>query len=102
MTERRRLDRTAWLTTIPLVALILAELWTWLDRRPGGTVSETVWWALGDQGRPWWWLLSGALLAFLAWMAAHFVLIGPACGWRHLLILLGAGILAGAGLYLVR
>lgn len=48
MAERpRHLDRTAWLTTIPLVALILAELWTWLDRKPGGTVSETVWWALG-------------------------------------------------------
>lgn len=47
MAERRRLDRTAWWTTIPLVVLIVAEFVTWLDHRPGGTVSETVWWALG-------------------------------------------------------
>jgi len=38
----------------------------------------------------------------LAWLAGHFVLIGPACGWRHLLVLLGVGIIAGVGLYLVR
>jgi len=102
VTERRRLDRTAWLTTVPLLALILAELWTWLDRKPGGTVSETIWWALGDIGRIWWWIGSGLLLMLLAWLAGHFVLIGPACGWRHLLVLLGVGIIAGVGLYLVR
>ena len=98
----RRLDRTAVITGIPLVALVVAEFWTLLDGREGGTVSETVWTVLGGIESPWYWALGGALLGFLGWMAAHFVLVGPDCGWRDLLVLTIGCALIGCGLHLVR
>ena len=98
----RRLDRTAAITGIPLLALVVAEFWTLLDGRDGGTVSESVWVALGGIESPWYWTLGGALLGFMAWMAAHFVLVGPDCGWRDLLVLVVGCALIGLGLHLVR
>lgn len=98
----RRLDRTAIITGVPLVALIVAEFVTWLDGRPGGTVSETVWCALGDPDSPARYFLGGPLVGFLAWLPFHFVIVGPSCGWRQLLVLVLAGAVTGAGLYLVR
>ena len=101
-TRPRRLDRTAVITGIPLVALVVAEFWTLWDRRPGGTVSETVWVALGGIESPWYWALGGAMLGFLGWLAAHFVIVGPDCGWRDLLVLVLGCALIGCGLHLVR
>lgn len=100
--QRRRLDKTAWVTGLPLVALFVAELWTWLDRRPGGTVSETVVYTLGDRGSVWYWAYGGALVAFLLWMAVHFVFIGLDFGWRQLLVLVAGFVLVGTGLWAVR
>lgn len=81
----RRLDWTAIITGVPLVALIVAEFVTWLDGRPGGTVSETVWCALGDPDSP-----------------ARYFLGGTSFGWRQLIVLVLAGAVTGAGLYLAR
>ncbi len=100
--EVPRLDRTAWLTGLPLVALVIAEFWTLLDRRPGGTVSETIWHTLGSRDAVWHWAYGGALVGFLLWCAVHFVLVGPDFGWRQLLVLIGVCVLAGVGLWLVR
>ena len=100
--EPRKLDKTAWVTGFPLAVLVLAEFWTLLDRRPGGTVTETVRWALGDYARPWYWLLSGAIVGFLLWMALHFVHDPGVWGWRQLIVLTGGCVLTGAWLYIVK
>ena len=96
-----RLDRTAWITGLPLVALVIAEFWTLVDRRPGGTISETIWFALGGRDSAWYWVFAGMLTGLLFWMGWHFV-VDPACGWRQLLVLVAGFALVGAGLWAVR
>lgn len=72
-----------------LVALIVAELIGVLDGRPGGSLSEWIWWHLGGRQSVAWPLLGAPLAAICCWMVPHF-LIGPDVSWRSLLALWAA------------
>lgn len=69
-----------------LVALVVAELVGVLDGKPGGSLSEWIWWRLGGRSSLAWPLLGAPIAAICCWMVPHF-LIGPAVTWRSLLAL---------------
>lgn len=62
----------AWLAW--LAAFAVLEGIALLNRRDGDTLSENVWRALlPSRGAPYWRLRRFVLLAFCAWLSAHFL-----------------------------
>ena len=100
-TRERRLDRTALVTGIPLLALLAAEFWTLLDRQPGGTITETGVYLLGGRyGLPWY-AGVGFLAGLCGWMVVHFA-DPDAWRWQELIVLVIGCTLIAAWLYLIR
>jgi hypothetical protein len=67
----------AWLA---FAAVFLAiEIPAWLDRKPGGTLSELVWGIFAIRSKPRFWRLRRATLALLLAMLTYHLLAGG--GW---------------------
>lgn len=70
-----------------LLPLIVVELWA-VATNVEYTLSRTVWWLLGPELRPRWWLVGMPLSALLLWSVPHFLTAGRV-GPVHLLWTLG-------------
>ena len=96
---RYRLTKASIIWIVAALLLVPYEILCVARGVDGGPLTHVVKWAYGEPRSLRWWLLGFANTGFLLWMPPHFLFEGP--GLRSLLILISAGLLAGATGYLI-
>lgn len=90
-----RLTKYSILWIVAALILIPYEIAMVVMGVEGGPLTHVVKWMYGEPGSVRWWLVGCANTGFLLWLPPHFLFEG--FGLKPLLILVGLGLLVGAG-----